>query len=168
MSSADPIDIGPPTLASGNILRRGRSSADRPADNSDPAWPEDTDARSEKPQANPEDRKADRKPPEADQTQEQGPKGVKGAFQKHPIAMVRPLGGQSVARGGHDPDAARARASQQSDLVLLQSMVKESLIWWRGTFSNVCFTAKGKDADSTAISVTADTDHPSGNKCWPP
>jgi len=94
MSSADPIDIGPPTLASGNILRRGRSSADRPADNSDPAWPEDTDARSEKPQANPEakpeSRETDRKPLETDPTQD--PKGVKGAFRKHPIAMVVCLG----------------------------------------------------------------------------
>jgi membrane fusion protein (multidrug efflux system) len=92
MSSADPIDVGPPTLALGNTLRRGRSSADRPADTSDPVLPEDTDVRSEKPQVNPEDRKADRKPPETDQTQEQGPKGVKGAFRKHPIAMVVCLG----------------------------------------------------------------------------
>src|SRR6202140_2152843 len=92
MSSADPIDVGSPTLASGNTLRRGRSSADRPADTSDPALPEDTGVRSEKPQANPEDRKADRKPPETDQTEEQGPHGVKGAFRKHPIAMVVCLG----------------------------------------------------------------------------
>jgi membrane fusion protein (multidrug efflux system) len=73
-------------------LRRGRSSADRPADTSDPVLPEDTDVRSEKPQVNPEDRKADRKPPETDQTHEQGPKGVKGTFRKHPIAMVVCLG----------------------------------------------------------------------------
>jgi membrane fusion protein, multidrug efflux system len=96
MSSADPIDVGPPTLASGNTLRRGRSPADRPADTSDPALPEDTGVRSEKPQANPEtkpeSRKADRKPPEIDQAQEQDPKGIRGAFRKHPIAMVVCLG----------------------------------------------------------------------------
>src|SRR6202011_3930384 len=52
----------------------------------------DTDVRSEKPQANPEDRKTDRKQPEPDATQEQDPKGIKGAFRKHPIAMVVCLG----------------------------------------------------------------------------
>jgi len=96
MSSADPIDVGPPTLALGNTLSRGRSSADRPADTSDPAWPEDTDVRSEKPRTNPEakpeSRKTDRKPPETDPTQGPDPEGIKGAFRKHPIAMVVCLG----------------------------------------------------------------------------
>jgi hypothetical protein len=36
---------------------------------------------------------------------------------------------------------------------------------WRGTFGSTCFTAERTDADSTAVSVTADSDHPSGNKC---
>jgi membrane fusion protein (multidrug efflux system) len=53
---------------------------------------ESTDVRSEKPQANPEDRKTDHKPAETDPTQGQGPKGVKSAFRKHPIAMVVCLG----------------------------------------------------------------------------
>jgi hypothetical protein len=75
MSSADPIDVGPPTPASGNTLRRGRSSADRLADTSEPALHEDSDVRSEKPQANPEDQKA-RKPQDTDPTQEQDPKGT--------------------------------------------------------------------------------------------
>ena len=96
MSSADPIDVGSSNLASGDTLRRGRSSEKRPANTSDPALREDNDVRSEKPQANPEakpeSRKADRKPPETDPTQEQGPKGIKGAFRKHPIAMVVCLG----------------------------------------------------------------------------
>jgi membrane fusion protein (multidrug efflux system) len=53
---------------------------------------EDTGVRSERPHANPEDRKTERKPPETDQTEEQDLKGVKGAFRKHPIAMVACLG----------------------------------------------------------------------------
>jgi membrane fusion protein (multidrug efflux system) len=53
---------------------------------------ESTDVRSEKPQASPEDRKTDHKPAETDPTQGQGPKGVKSAFRKHPIAMVVCLG----------------------------------------------------------------------------
>lgn len=89
MSSADPIDVGSPDLVSGDTFRRGRLSEKRPANTSDPALQEDTDVRSEKPQANPEDRKTDRKPPEPDATQEQG---VKGAFRKHPIAMIVCLG----------------------------------------------------------------------------
>jgi hypothetical protein len=85
MSSADPTEVGPSNLASGDTLRRGRLSEKRPTNTSDPALQEDTDVTSEKPQADPEDRKTDHKPPETDPTQEQGPQGVKGAFQKHPI-----------------------------------------------------------------------------------
>jgi membrane fusion protein (multidrug efflux system) len=52
--------------------------------------------KSEKPQANPEakpeSRETERKPPETDPTQGQEPKGIKGAFRKHPIAMVVCLG----------------------------------------------------------------------------
>lgn len=89
MSPADPKDVGSPTLVLGDTSRRGRLSAKR---STDPAVEEGTDVRSEKPQANPEDRKAERKLAETDQTQEHGPKGVKGAFRKHPIAMVACLG----------------------------------------------------------------------------
>ena len=39
---------------------------------------------------------------------------------------------------------------------------------WRGTFGSVCFTAERTDKDATPVSVTADADHPSGNKCWLP
>lgn len=92
MSSADPKDVGSPTLVLGHTLRRGRSSGKRPTNTSDPAVQEGTDVRSEKPQANPGDQKTDRKPAETDQTQEHGPKGVKGAFRKHPIAMIACLG----------------------------------------------------------------------------
>ena len=96
MSSVNPMETGPSNLASGDTSRRGRLSEKRPTNTSDPALREDIDVRSEKPQANPEanpeSRKTDRKPPETDQIQEQGPKGIKGAFRKHPIAMVACLG----------------------------------------------------------------------------
>jgi DNA-binding transcriptional LysR family regulator len=96
MSSVDPIEVASPNLASGDTLRRGHSSEKRPTNTSDPVLREDNDVRSEKPQANPEanpeSRKTDRKLPETDQTEEQGPKGVKGAFRKDPIAMVACLG----------------------------------------------------------------------------
>jgi membrane fusion protein (multidrug efflux system) len=92
MSSPDPTDVGSSTSVSGDTLRRGRSSEKRPINTSDPSLREENDVKSEKPQANPEDRKADRKPPETDPTPEQGPKGIKGAFQKHPIAMIACLG----------------------------------------------------------------------------
>ncbi len=62
----------------------------------DKAAGSDAEIRSEKPQAEkpltpPEDRKTDRKP-EPDQPSEQGPKGIKGAFREHPIAMIVCLG----------------------------------------------------------------------------
>jgi membrane fusion protein (multidrug efflux system) len=96
MSSADRTDVDSSNSASGDTLRRGRSSEKRPTNTSDPVLRGDNDVRSEKPQANPEanpeSRKADRKPAETDPTQGQGPKGIKGAFRKHPIAMVTCLG----------------------------------------------------------------------------
>jgi membrane fusion protein (multidrug efflux system) len=96
MSSADPIDLGAPTAASGNSLRRGRSAANRPANTSDSALQEDTDVRSENPQANPdakpESRKTDGEPLKTDPAPPQRLKGIRGAFRKHPIAMVVCLG----------------------------------------------------------------------------
>jgi membrane fusion protein (multidrug efflux system) len=92
MSSVDPIVAGSSTSASGEPLRRGRSLEKMPAKTSDLAVQKDADVRSEKPQADPEDRQTDRKPQETDQTQEKGPAGVKGAFRKHPIAMIACLG----------------------------------------------------------------------------
>ena len=90
MRSVDPVESS--SLASGDTSRPSRLSAKKLTNPSDPALQKDTDVRSEKPQANPEGRKTERKPPEIDQTQEHGPKGVKGAFRKHPIAMVVCLG----------------------------------------------------------------------------
>jgi len=90
MRSVDPVESS--SLASGDTSRPSRLSAKKLTNPSDPALQKDTDVRSEKPQANPEGRKTERKPPEIDQTQEHDPKGVKGAFRKHPIAMVVCLG----------------------------------------------------------------------------
>ena len=77
-------------------MRRGRSSEKRPANASDPVLREENDVKSEKPQANPEakpeSRETEPKPRETDPTQGQDPKGIKGAFRKHPIAMVVCLG----------------------------------------------------------------------------
>jgi len=81
MSSADPIDATSTTPPRGESLRRSHA---------DPAL-RDGDVRSEKPQADPQDRNTDRKPPENDQVQ-QGPGGIKGAFRKHPVAMAVCLG----------------------------------------------------------------------------
>lgn len=74
MSSA--VEAGPDTLAP-DILHKDRES--------------DTGATSEKPRAQPDDRKADRVPSRADPAP-QGPTGIKGAFQKHPAAMIVCLG----------------------------------------------------------------------------
>jgi membrane fusion protein, multidrug efflux system len=92
MSSIDPLEVGASNLASGDALRTGLSSEKRATTPTVASLQEDADVRSEKPQANPEDRKTDRKLPETDQTHEKGPRGVKGAFRKHPIAMVVCLG----------------------------------------------------------------------------
>ena len=83
MSSGEPINLSSPSSASGKALARGRSSE---------PLQEDADVRSEKPQTNPKDRETDRKLPETDQTQGQDPKGVKGAFRRHPIAMIACFG----------------------------------------------------------------------------
>jgi hypothetical protein len=36
---------------------------------------------------------------------------------------------------------------------------------WRGTFGGVCYTAERTDKETTPVSVSADADHASGNKC---
>jgi hypothetical protein len=36
---------------------------------------------------------------------------------------------------------------------------------WRGTFGSICFSAERTDKETTPVSVSADLDHPSGNKC---
>jgi membrane fusion protein, multidrug efflux system len=75
MSSA--IEASSGNLASGTTLRRAGAS--------------NAAVTSEKPQANPDNRKTESDPPEAGTTH-QDPKGLKGAFRKHPVAMIACLG----------------------------------------------------------------------------
>lgn len=91
MSSADPTDVDSPAAAAKGTSKPPSSKmGSRKA--YEQATEETTDVRSERPQAKPEDRKTDRAEPKADPAQESGPKGIKGAFQKHPIAMIICLG----------------------------------------------------------------------------
>jgi membrane fusion protein, multidrug efflux system len=96
MSSADPTDVDLSTPASGNTLRVRRSPEKGPAGGSDADLRKDSGVRSEKPsakpEASPESKRTDGKPAEMDEHQEQGPKGFKGAFRKHPVAVIVCLG----------------------------------------------------------------------------
>jgi membrane fusion protein, multidrug efflux system len=106
MSSADPTDVGAPSPTSKDVLHKdvlhkdalhiGRSSELKSKDAPKEASQEDADLRAEKPQPRPDTRKPNpddpKKDPASDQTEPQGPKGIKGAFQKHPIAMIVCLG----------------------------------------------------------------------------
>jgi membrane fusion protein (multidrug efflux system) len=96
MSSADPTDVDLSTPASGDTLRGRRSSQKGPPGGSDADLREDSGVRSEKPpakpEASPESKRTDGKPAEMDEHQEQGPKGIKGAFRKHPVAIIVCLG----------------------------------------------------------------------------
>jgi membrane fusion protein (multidrug efflux system) len=96
MSFADPTDVDPSTPASGDALRVRRSPEKGPAGGSDADLREDSGVRSEKPQAkpeaSPESKRTDGKPAETVEHQQQGPKGIKGAFRKHPVAMIVCLG----------------------------------------------------------------------------
>jgi membrane fusion protein, multidrug efflux system len=91
MSSADPTDADSPAVAAKDTSRASSSKmGSRKA--YEQATEETNDVRSERPQANPEDRHTDRAGPKADPDQESGPKGIKDAFQKHPVAMIVCLG----------------------------------------------------------------------------
>jgi membrane fusion protein (multidrug efflux system) len=89
MSSADPTDAGTPAVTKG---------APKPPSNMgsrkayEQATEESIGVKSERPQAKPEDRKTGRAEPNEEPTQDDGPKGIKGAFQKHPVAMIVCLG----------------------------------------------------------------------------
>ena len=54
--------------------------------------PDDADLRAERPQPKPEDKKSDQAASKDDQANDEGPKGIKGAFKKHPVAMIVCLG----------------------------------------------------------------------------
>jgi membrane fusion protein, multidrug efflux system len=94
MSSADPMDADAPAVTSGDTPKNPAKMGSRKA--YEQATQETADVRSEKPQARPENkpenRKTERGEPEADADEDSGPKGIKGAFQKHPVAMVVCLG----------------------------------------------------------------------------
>ena len=103
MSSADPTDSALPAPSSPRALVKlpARTSASfkiNPKKSSDgePDKPDDADLRAERPQPKPEEqkeqRKTDRPEPKADHPDDHGPKGIKGAFQKHPVAMIVCLG----------------------------------------------------------------------------
>ena len=91
MSSADPTDAGYPTQTSRDILHIGRSR-----NTSRQASQEASDVRAEKPQPKPDTRKTNpddpKKDPASDPSEAPGPKGIKGAFHQHPIAMIVCLG----------------------------------------------------------------------------
>jgi membrane fusion protein (multidrug efflux system) len=91
MSSADPTEVDSPAVAP-----KGTPKAPSSKMGSSKAYEQATeeaaDVRSERPQAKPEDRTTDRAEPKADPSQDSGPKGITGAFQKHPIAMIVCLG----------------------------------------------------------------------------
>jgi membrane fusion protein (multidrug efflux system) len=102
MSSADLTDAGSPTPNSRGALVKLPARTDpsfkiNPKKSSDgePDKPDDADLRAERQQPRPEEqeeqRKTDRPEPKAD-PDDQGPKGIKGAFQKHPVAMIVCLG----------------------------------------------------------------------------
>jgi membrane fusion protein, multidrug efflux system len=103
MSSADPTDSALPAPSSPRALvkvhaRTGASFKINPKKSSDgePDRTDDADLRAERQQPRPEEqkeqRKTDRAEPNADHPDDQGPKGIRGAFQKHPIAMIVCLG----------------------------------------------------------------------------
>ena len=90
MSSAETFDVhaqavgekGAPKPASGMGSPKAYEQATR----------EGADVKSERPQPKPDDRKVDRSEPDQEADQNDGPKGIKGAFQKHPVAMIVCLG----------------------------------------------------------------------------
>jgi membrane fusion protein, multidrug efflux system len=91
MSSADPTEVYSPAVApKGTPKAPSSKMGSRKA--YEQATEEAADVRSERPQAKPEDRKTDRVEPKADPSQDGGPKGIKGAFQRHPVAMIVCLG----------------------------------------------------------------------------
>ena len=87
MSSADPMEVYSPAVAPTGTPKAPLSKlGSRTA--YEQATQDAADVRSERRQAKPEDRKTDRAEPQDDQGEDSGPKGIKGAFQKHPVAMI--------------------------------------------------------------------------------
>jgi membrane fusion protein (multidrug efflux system) len=91
MSSVDPATDNSISAATTATGQRPLKAVARPVAAPDPVV-NDANARSEKPLPNSRDLKTDRPKPEADPAQEQGTTGLKGAFRKHPVAMIVCLG----------------------------------------------------------------------------
>ena len=92
MSSADRTDDNAVSPAAETTRQRTPKAATRPIARPVPAVYEDN-MRSEKPQPKPGDLKRDRpEQPDHDQGQDHGPGGIRGAFRKHPVAMMVCLG----------------------------------------------------------------------------
>jgi membrane fusion protein, multidrug efflux system len=96
MSSADPTDLESPSRVPRDVLHIGKSSEIASGNAPKKVSQEDPDVRSEQPQPKPDTRKTDgndpTKHPASDPTAADGPKGIKGAFREHPVAMVVCLG----------------------------------------------------------------------------
>jgi membrane fusion protein (multidrug efflux system) len=92
MSSADPTDVTSSTPSSRSALAKDPSPKG-PSFTINPR--KSTDLRAKSPQPKPEQTPQDKRPgvePKTDQPHDEGPKGIKGAFRKHPVAMVVCLG----------------------------------------------------------------------------
>jgi membrane fusion protein (multidrug efflux system) len=102
MGSADPTEVDSSIPNSRALAKRpSREAASfkidpKKASEDAPEKQDDADLRAErfqpKPQDRPEDKKPDPAEPKEDHSDDQGPKGIKGAFQKHPVAMIVCLG----------------------------------------------------------------------------
>jgi membrane fusion protein, multidrug efflux system len=89
--SSDPTDLDTPIRNPRDVLHVSKSSDS--SSKVKQVRQEDADIRSEKPQPKPEDDGKDSaKRSQSDTAGKDGPKGIKGAFRKHPIAMVVCLG----------------------------------------------------------------------------
>jgi membrane fusion protein (multidrug efflux system) len=98
MSSAESMQSNLLGVAPRDALHVGKSSEVASGSKSENDSQEGASARTEGPQPNPGERKPDgneqakRSAPDADDSKGDAPKGFKGAFQKHPIAMIGCLG----------------------------------------------------------------------------
>ena len=116
MSSADPTDANSPAP---EVMSKPSSSKMGSRTAYEQATEEVAHVTSERPQAKPADRKTDRAEPQADPVRENGPKGIKGAFRKHPVAMIVCLGliapaSSPASPGTFMPVTTRARTTPLS------------------------------------------------------
>lgn len=89
MSSADPVDVDFPAVPEGK--QKVPSSTDGVGGTREHVADE-PGVRSERPQAKPVAQETRREEPKSEPTDDNGPKGIKGAFKNHPTAMIGCLG----------------------------------------------------------------------------